>query len=129
MKVIRNSSYAACVKGMKTLKTPRVSVKDPNAGSAEEPETPTSLEEVLDAAEESLSKEEKGMPPKEPTPPSQTPPVEIPPIDPATIPKTPNEIAPDITPEAPREIPQEIPVQNPPTEIPQRIDTPRVPPQ
>ncbi len=142
MAVIRNSNYASCVTGTTAAKTtPKVtSPQRPKAKADEAPakeEQKESLETVLDAAEKSLKKDETDMTrstpdipaPQAPQPPDQTPPVEIPPIDPATIPKTPNEIAPDITPEAPRDIPQEIPVENPPAEIPQRIDTPRVPPQ
>jgi len=142
MAVIRNSNYASCVNGMSAVETPPTITApqkpeaDPNVPPAKE-EEPASLEEVLNAAEQSLEKDEIDMTtatpeipaPQAPASPAQTPPVEIPSIDPATIPKTPNEIAPDITPEAPRDIPQEIPVQNPPAEIPQRIDTPRVPPQ
>lgn len=144
MAVIRNSNYASCVTGMTTAETPpkvtapqRPEAKPDESPAEEEQMERESLEDVLDAAEKSLKKDETDMTsstpeipaPQAPQPPTQTPPVEIPPVAPSTIPKTPNEIAPDITPEAPRDIPQEIPVENPPTEIPQRIDTPRVPPQ
>ena len=114
MAVIRNSGYASCVTGLAAQKTP---ISPPK-----EEETPDdlTLEDVLDAAEDSLKpKEESDMPPK--------PPTEIPPVDPSTMPSPPDETAPDITPEAPREIPQEIPVQTPPTEIPNDIQTERVP--
>lgn len=129
MKVIRNSGYAACVKGDEGLiirpskpSDTAPPIENELPGEASEP----SLEEVLDSAEKSLKNKEDEMTQID-TPPEPRP-TEIPQPGPSTIPSTPDEIAPDITPEAPREIPQEIPVQNPPDEIPQRIDTPRVPP-
>lgn len=145
MTVIRNSNYDVCVNGARVVRA-QPKPAEPKQPEIEEPglekpklekpklETPSvqkptietqtpSLEDVLDSAENSLEKE------TDMTEPKPKPPVSIPQPDPATIPKTPNEIAPDITPEAPRDIPQEIPVENPPAEIPQRIDTPRVPPE
>ncbi|WP_154813638.1 monofunctional biosynthetic peptidoglycan transglycosylase [Hellea balneolensis] len=153
MAVIRNSNYASCVVELRPIEiapessAPQTPNAEADTAPAPAPETKVTLEEVLDAAKQSLpqdSAKEKddidmtktdmtdtSLQSQTPQPQllGQTPPVEIPPIDPATIPKTPNEIAPDVTPEAPRDIPQEIPVQNPPAEIPQRIDTPRVPPE
>ena len=135
MAVIRNSNYASCVSEVSVVKAPSKAVEPkqpgikesvPETSGSQEPVVETqasTLEDVLNSAEKSLEKE------TDVTEPKPKPPVSIPQPDPATIPQTPNEIAPDITPEVPRDIPQEIPVENPPAEIPQRIDTPRVPPE
>ena len=145
MAVIRNSNYASCVlKGSAPQPVQREPVEkapqempkeaseeqvvEDNTETAAEDNKANSLEEILDAAEDSLKKDKETMPPK-PQQPTEIPPVQVPVTDPATVPTPqPSEIPPTISPEIPRETPQEVPIETPPTEIPQRIDTPRIPP-
>ena len=133
MAVIRNSNYAACVlKGSAPQpvqrepvdKAPQETPQDVPATPNAEDNTESALEDLLDAAEESLNKDKDAMPPK-----PETPPVQVPVTDPTNVPTPePSQIPPTISPDVPSETPQEVPIQSPPTEIPQRIDTPRIPP-
>lgn len=115
MKTIQSSGYAACIKTLQGSEDkPRKPIDGPIMLNPDTPKDASSLEDVLDAAEESLKRKDSDMPPKFP----QTPPVEIPPVDPSTVPSTPDEIAPNSVPETPDVIPQEVPAEAPPVELP-----------
>lgn len=115
MKVIRNSGYAECVNTLELpIAKPRKPIDGPMMTTPDAMDGPSSLEDVLDAAEESLKTKDPDMPPKDPP----TPPVEIPPTEPETPPSRPDEITPDPLPEVPDVTPQEIPIDTPPVEIP-----------
>jgi len=113
MKTIQNSGYSNCITGLEPRKAvpSKETVKEP---VEPEPIPQVTLEEVLDAAEDSLKEKEIEMPDTEPKP----KPNEIPPVDPSTIPHDPETVPPFPVPEFPDDMPQEVPPQSPPAETP-----------
>jgi len=113
MKIIQTSGYASCIKRM----APRKAVPPTDLKVApiiSETDSQITLEEVLEAAEESLKDKETEMPDSEPKP----GPNEIPPVDPSTIPHGPDTIPTVPAPEIPEDMPQEVPIETPPAEMP-----------